>query len=539
MRMNRLERFRIGGSADKPLLGIPLPKTPHGRVYRLSPNEDAVPRHFVLGDIVDGVFASEDMQKRMKLEPHSKQSVCPYSGVVDDTDAFMHPEDREAALDVVKHAAVQDMQDAIRQMFEDVARSSPMFSVEHSPSSPAPTPRFARPDLMRELVCDHCGRDYGVYAIGLFCPDCGAPNLRLHFRRETELVDAQVTLAEGLADEQHELAYRLLGNAHEDVLTAFEATLKAVYLHAVRQRPAWSTEVKWVGNDFQNIDRGRKRFKQFDLDPYAGLDDDALNALGLNIQIRHIIGHNLGIADERFQEHDADAEVGHTVALVGDEIRIFAGICQTVIDALDTWLGGGIAAPLASERPRVVPKTAQERGRDELRALKLTPLAERIGLWLSESSTDGLRGQIPEDELIAAFPDASQTELEEAVAELDVDHYIKTTLVLGPNKLPRMRIEYALYSAFDRAVHGHDPVQDSAMLARIVLENEHINVAGLHQASGWDHRRFNPALQIMASQIDGRRVIDRGGDGYAIDHFHLLADDKVSLRRWLKNLDHK
>ena len=33
-------------------------------------------------------------------------------------------------------------------------------------------------------VCDHCGRDYGVFAIGLFCPDCGAPNLRLHFARE-------------------------------------------------------------------------------------------------------------------------------------------------------------------------------------------------------------------------------------------------------------------------------------------------------------------------------------------------------------------
>lgn len=61
-----------------------------------------------------------------------------------------------------------------------------------------------------------------MFAIALFCPDCGAPNLALHFARETELVGQQVDLAE--SQDRQELAYRLLGNAHEDVLTAFEAT---------------------------------------------------------------------------------------------------------------------------------------------------------------------------------------------------------------------------------------------------------------------------------------------------------------------------
>src|SRR6202521_3794245 len=35
-----------------------------------------------------------------------------------------------------------------------------------------------------------------------------------------------------------ELAYRLMGNAHEDVLTAFEATLKTVYHHKAAVRSA-------------------------------------------------------------------------------------------------------------------------------------------------------------------------------------------------------------------------------------------------------------------------------------------------------------
>ena len=63
-----------------------------------------------------------------------------------------------------------------------------------------------------------------------FCPDCGAPNIHLHFAREVVLVREQVELAVSLASDQRELAYRLMGNAHEDVLTAFEATRDSVSL---------------------------------------------------------------------------------------------------------------------------------------------------------------------------------------------------------------------------------------------------------------------------------------------------------------------
>jgi hypothetical protein len=76
-----------------------------------------------------------------------------------------------------------------------------------------------------------CLRDLAVL------PGCGAPNIHLHFAREAALVRHQVELADNLASEQSELAYRLMGNAHEDVLTAIEATLKTVYLYKVASRP--------------------------------------------------------------------------------------------------------------------------------------------------------------------------------------------------------------------------------------------------------------------------------------------------------------
>lgn len=353
MRFRNLDRFRTGRSRRGGLLEVPLPKTRSGRVYRYSPNEDAHPRHFVLGHVQSGFSIIDTARARMKLEPRSNQSVCPYSGVVDDEHAFTHPKDIEAAFKKVKHAAFSDVENELRAMCDRFNRaSSPgsLFRIQANVQTRGRRrPRFVRNDLLRLLVCDHCGRDYGVFAISLFCPDCGAPNIRLHFAREVQLVLKQVDLAEAQKPDSEELAYRLLGNAHEDVLTAIEATLKAVYYHGIMRRGLGGPPTKPVKNDFQNVDRAQERFNELALDPFDGLDAAALKALRLNIQKRHVIGHNLGIVDAKFAEHAANARVGETVHLVGEDIRRFSAISQQVIDRLDTWLGGGPSPAIGNE----------------------------------------------------------------------------------------------------------------------------------------------------------------------------------------------
>ncbi|MFT0862138.1 hypothetical protein [Ancylobacter sp. G4_0304] len=281
MKFKKLGRYRTGGTDDHMQLGVPPPRTPDGRVYRFSPNENAHPCHFVIGPVAAEVPLTDGLRARMKLEPRSRQCVCPYTGAVGTDDDFLHPEDRDAAIEVVKHAAMQDVEDAIVGMLTSAfggrtSRKGPIsISMKLARGAPPPAPRFARRDLMRELVCDHCGRDYGVFAIGLFCPDCGAPNLRLHFAREAELVGNQASMAEALTDSKEELAYRLLGNAHEDVLTAFEATLKTVYLYG-KVQAGIETRPK-VGNDFQNVEKSGRRFAELGLDPFDSLGSGPIN----------------------------------------------------------------------------------------------------------------------------------------------------------------------------------------------------------------------------------------------------------------------
>ena len=139
-----------------------------------------------------------------------------------------------------------------------------------------------------------------------------------------------------------ELAYRIMGNAHEDVVTAFETTLKTVYRHLVRrdipERAHSLCAKKKIGNAFQNIERTRNRFERLHIDPFDILSDEDLENMALNFEKRHVIGHNLGIADEHYAALTESDQLGETVRLIGEDTGRFADNCLAVIGGLECWL---------------------------------------------------------------------------------------------------------------------------------------------------------------------------------------------------------
>ena len=529
MKLKRLEKMRSGGTRTKMQLSIPIPKTPDGRVYRYSPNADAHPRHFVLGDTVAGFAADPAKAERMKYTPGTAGTVCPYSGVRADDEEFMHPDDRKAAVKVVEQAALQDMQDAFSDMLAGVARGSKSLTYKPAPRKSKPRPRFGRRDLMRLLVCDCCGRDYGVFAISLFCPDCGAPNLALHFAREAELVGQQVDLAEGLGVEQQELAYRLLGNAHEDVLTAFEASLKVVYLHLAQNRGPGSAPVKQVGNDFQNIEKGRRRFDEFSFDPFAELDAKELAALSLNIQKRHLIGHNLGVVDAKFAQHAKEAKLGETVELVAADIRTFGTLCQKVVRRIDDMLAQAPLPPPADQDEEDFAQSPEDTIGD------LSPEGTAIGKWICETSIDGLPGPLDEEALISSFPDLSTDQISEALADLAEDDYLDLSHAISA-RLPRVRVCEDLFLTFDPYCMETNPVADALQLIPLVLSKETVDVPALHVESGLSLRRFNPAIGLIISEIGEGRVSGAWVDGYPTPYFFIVDSDRVAIKRLARRL---
>jgi hypothetical protein len=203
--------------------------------------------------------------------------------------------------------------------------------------SRTPEPKAWREDLIRNLACDICGREYGVYAIALFCPDCGCKNMQVHFEREIELILQQIDLSEQVAEDgSGELSFRILGNAHEDVVTAFETYQKIFYKYMIKRSFPDDEAQKMVrkqaiGNRFQNIDRAKKLYNNLFVNPFAKLTSDELELLKMNIEKRHVIGHNLSMADEPYYGSGGREKPGTTVEILADEITEFATTAKKVV----------------------------------------------------------------------------------------------------------------------------------------------------------------------------------------------------------------
>src|SRR5680860_1221074 len=101
-KFHRLEKWKKGGSGDRMELGIPLPVSDGGLVLRWCPNDECQPRRFQLGGTGEGVESAPFDSSVQRRPPGEPSCTCPYCGRDDEDDAFIAPEDREAALEKVK-----------------------------------------------------------------------------------------------------------------------------------------------------------------------------------------------------------------------------------------------------------------------------------------------------------------------------------------------------------------------------------------------------------------------------------------------------
>ncbi len=339
----RLQKYRTGGTNERMELGMPIPKSTSGKIHRLCRSPGCVPGLFQLRNAPSGRTVSDAHVTLIRRQPHTPGTTCPYCGTDAADRDFVFKGDIEAAKKQVLWAAKEDVHDAIQGMLKDLGRGfgSGLIRVKVESNRPhSLPPLIRRRDLLRDLTCDICHRSYGVYAGALFCPDCGGRNIHVHFRREIQLIGQQLDLARKIGEDgDRELAYRLLGNAHEDVLTAFEAYHKVIYRFLLKRRlPAEADALsskKAIGNRFQNIQRGRELYARFGFDPYARLCEDDRQFLGINIEKRHVLGHNLGMVDQEYAALTQAGRPGETVPLLADDIARFAEVCESVIVGLE------------------------------------------------------------------------------------------------------------------------------------------------------------------------------------------------------------
>ena len=164
----------------------------------------------------------------------------------------------------------------------------------------------------------------------------------------------------------------------------------------------------------------------------------------------------------------------------------------------------------------------------------LSELAQRLGRWMAEQCTDGLRGLFG-DEIAEQFPDEHRRSLGVALAELEAEGMVTLSHLIG-SKLPRVRTTVELFVACDAAITGNDPVEDSVILARMLIENPDLGgrASDLEEATGWERRRFNPAFALVIPNIADGRVRKVIQNDYPSMGVLIAGGDLVQLRQYVQ-----
>jgi len=165
----------------------------------------------------------------------------------------------------------------------------------------------------------------------------------------------------------------------------------------------------------------------------------------------------------------------------------------------------------------------------------LTGVAVQLAVALARAPGDGMagRGRMLAD-LCALLPDVDRKEVEQAAFELHSHGLVSIDRALARDNW-WLRLTQKFYEQVDHQVMGWESSteDDARALARLLLEDEAREwIPTLHAASGWERRRFNPALQAVLRHVPEERVSQEVQPDYPARSLCLIDEDRAALRRF-------
>ena len=317
--------FREGGphnirrtGPDEYSLSIKLPQDERGFVGRECDSEPCSPGYF---KVKLGTGITEEQT----------EAYCPYCRHSDEPSSFFTSSQLKFAEDVV----MREAHHAIDRVFQEAVGPS----LSYKPGRPPPLRRPLEEELRRDVTCPQCGLEHAVFGLATWCADCGNDIFMTHVQTEFDSVTAML----GDVERRREIlgprvAARDLENALEDVVSIFEASLRALVRRRLRNDGMSETGVvdffrKKIGNRFQSIERSSEWMKEYlRVDPFEDLSQDDTQTLSLTFEKRHPITHNLGIVDRKYLDKVLSGDLeGRDVPVTVEEIQRAAGLCHAAL----------------------------------------------------------------------------------------------------------------------------------------------------------------------------------------------------------------
>lgn len=188
---------------------------------------------------------------------------------------------------------------------------------------PSPIRYYREKQLETELVCEQCTLRYVIYGVFGFCPDCGVHNSFQILKKNLEVIEKLLAVAETL---EKAVAQSLIENGLEDCVSTFDGFGREI----CRVHSNASADLQKVEKiSFQNLERAKQTLGAlFNIDLSAGLTPNEWKLAMRGFYKRHLFSHKMGIIDADYisKSGDTQAIVGRKVRIDVEEVRILAAI---------------------------------------------------------------------------------------------------------------------------------------------------------------------------------------------------------------------
>lgn len=163
----------------------------------------------------------------------------------------------------------------------------------------------------------------------------------------------------------------------------------------------------------------------------------------------------------------------------------------------------------------------------------ITGVGAKLIVALATAPGDGMAGSGRTlDEIAKLLPDEDKRAIEDAV--FDLQQLGLVTLERATGKNWWLRLMPTFYEQIDCQVMGWNTHADALTLANLLLADDtRGRTAVLHEASGWDKRRFNPAFRMLMDHVPQGMVRRKIQLHYPSSSIVMTPEVRASLRRFI------
>lgn len=270
---------------------------------------------------------------------------CPYCGATNKSNDFLTLDQRRRLRAAASRFALAEahrlLSDALGSLPQSSGGGLIELSIRPGRLELPPLLTYLEKETLRIMSCTICGKGTSVYGIALFCANCGAresmPTFEQAMRSALSVLDATKSMAPDarrILEAQGGLD-QLADNLLEDVVSAFEACCRSRYEELIGPGSLES---------LQSV-RGRNVFQRFAeamviMDSATGRSMGSVLTLAEAAELkiafatRHVVSHNMGIADAGYVAGGGSTPVGQRVQVTETMARRSVELVERVVRAM-------------------------------------------------------------------------------------------------------------------------------------------------------------------------------------------------------------